>query len=184
MSSPEMKKQTRGALALLLLGLLLAAALMSLPLFSFTASVYTKKSSNTFVGDEKYQAAVEEMEQVAEEYRAQGMEVERSETVLERVNSKGETTSLITFSLSQVVSRSLWPFLKTDFSAGWVLRLLVLCLALTAPLALAGCAGSSALLPRYLDRRSRLLRSAACVTAGAGLRHVLQLYLFPPAGSV
>ena len=55
--------------------------------------VFTKKSGNTFVGDEKYQAARTEVEAVAEDYRAQGFDVEIQEDVLERVNSKGKTTS-------------------------------------------------------------------------------------------
>ena len=52
MTSPELKKQNRLALLFLLIGLALALILMSLPLYSFNAAVYTKKSSNTFVGDE------------------------------------------------------------------------------------------------------------------------------------
>ena len=165
MNSPEMKKQTLRALILLLAGLLLTAVLMSLPLFSFDASVYTKKSSNTFVGDEKYQAAVEELEKLEEEYRAQGLEVERKETVLERVNSKGETTSLITFSLNQTFGKNLWSFLGAGFPASHILRLLMLCLILTGLLGWAGCRKSAEMLPRYLDKRSRTLRGAACVSA-------------------
>ena len=84
-------------LILFLAGLILTLILMSLPLYSFDIGVYTKKSANTFVGDEKYQAVREEVEGVAEEYRAQGYDVEIQENVLERVNSKGKTTSLITF---------------------------------------------------------------------------------------
>ena len=34
--------------------LLLIVILLSLPLFEATTTVYTKKSANTFVGDEKY----------------------------------------------------------------------------------------------------------------------------------
>jgi uncharacterized protein len=41
-------------LILFLAGLILTLILMSLPLYRFSASVYSKKSSNTFVGDEKY----------------------------------------------------------------------------------------------------------------------------------
>ena len=165
MRAPELKVQNRRALLLLVLGLVLALILMSLPLFHFTAAVYSKKSSNTFVGDEKYQAAMEEIDAVAEEYRAQGFAVSLQEDVKERVNSKGETTSLITFTLSQDFSKSMWSFLGKGFSASAVLLAIVLCLGLTVLLSLAGLAGSSDLLPRFLDDRSRGLRSAACVTA-------------------
>ena len=94
MKLPELKRQNRRLLFVMLLGLILALVLMSLPLYHFTASVYTKKSGNTVVGDEKYQTVRAEVEALAEDYRAQGFDVEINESVLERVNSKGETTSL------------------------------------------------------------------------------------------
>ena len=46
---PEIRKQNRRMTVLLLLGLVLALVLMSLPLYSFEAGIYTKKSANTFV---------------------------------------------------------------------------------------------------------------------------------------
>ncbi len=165
MRSPEMKSQNRRALLFLLLGLALALILMSLPLFSFEAQVYTKKSANTFVGDEKYVAAKAEAEAVAEEYRAQGFSVSLSEDVLERVNSKGKTTSLVTFTLSQSYGKNLFSLLGQGFAASKLTAALLLCLGLSAALAAAGLVGSGDLLPRYLDGRSRALRGAACVTA-------------------
>ena len=95
----DITRRNRLALLLFILGLALAAALMSLPVYRFTASVYTKKSTNTFVGDDKYQEARAEVEGVAEEYKSQGMQVEIRETVTERTNSKGEKTSLVAFSI-------------------------------------------------------------------------------------
>ena len=86
-----------------------------MPLYSFNVSVYTKKSPNTFVGDEKYQTVRAEVEGVAEEYRAQGFACEIGEDVLERVNSKGETTSLITFTVNERISKSLCPLLGPAF---------------------------------------------------------------------
>ena len=56
MRYPEVRQQNRRMLLLLIIGLVLTVILMSLPLYSFTASVYTKKSGKTFVGDEKYQS--------------------------------------------------------------------------------------------------------------------------------
>ena len=108
MNSPETGRQNRRALLFLLLGLVLSLVLMSLPLLSFEARVYTKKSGNTFVGDEKYTAALAEVEAVAEEYRAQGFDVSLKEDVLERVNSKGKTTSLVTFTLSETYAKNLF----------------------------------------------------------------------------
>ncbi len=67
MKIPELKGQNRRALFLMLLGLALAVILMSLPLLRFNAAVYTKKSANTFVGDEKYVAALAEAEAVADD---------------------------------------------------------------------------------------------------------------------
>ena len=155
MKSPELKSQNRRALVLLLLGLILALILMSLPLYSFNAAVYTKKSSNTFVGDEKYQSVLAEVEAEAERFRA----------VTERVNSKGETTSLITFTIDQVLARSLFAFWKTSLPAGHVFRAILLCALGSALCAALGLAGSGELIPKYLDGRSRFLRSSAGVLA-------------------
>ena len=103
MRYPEVRRQNRRMLLLLILGLILTSILMSLPLYSFDVGVYTKKSGNTFVGDEKYQTVRAEVEAVAEEYRSQGFDVEIREDVLERVNSKGNTTSLVTFTVTALV---------------------------------------------------------------------------------
>ena len=75
MKNPELRAQNRRALVFLLLGLALAAVLASLPLFHFSAVVYTKKSPNTFVGDATYQSVKAEVEALAESYREQGLEV-------------------------------------------------------------------------------------------------------------
>ena len=165
MNFPETKRQNRRALLFLLLGVVLTLILLSLPLFSFEAQIYTKKSANTFVGDEKYTAAKAEVEAVAEEYRAQGFEVSLHEDVLERVNSKGKTTSLVTFTLSQTYGKNLFSFLGKGFASSHVLSALLLCLGLSALLAAAGYASAPDLLHRYLDRRSRVLRGAACAAA-------------------
>ena len=165
MNFPETKRQNRRALLFLLLGIVLTLILLSLPLFSFEAQIYTKKSANTFVGDEKYTAAKAEVEAVAEEYRTQGFEVSLHEDVLERVNSKGKTTSLVTFTLSQTYGKNLFSFLGKGFASSHVLSALLLCLGLSALLAAAGYASAPDLLHRYLDRRSRILRGAACAAA-------------------
>ena len=45
MRTPETKTQNRRALLLVLIGLILAALLLSLPLISFEMNVYKKKSA-------------------------------------------------------------------------------------------------------------------------------------------
>ncbi len=165
MKSPELRKQNRRALALLLLGLMLALILMGLPLYRFNAAVYTKKSSNTFVGDEKYQTVRAEVEAAAEDYRTQGFDVVINEAVTERVNSKGETTSLITFTIDQVMSKNLFAFRSSALPAGHVFRAILLCALLSGLCAALGLVGSADLLPKFLDGRARFLRSAAGVLA-------------------
>ena len=162
MRNPELKKANRVSLLLLLLGLALALILMSLPLYSFNAGVFIKKSPNTFVGDEKYQTVRSEVEAAAEEYRQQGLEVEITEDVLERVNSKGETTSLITFTINQSFSKSVFSFLGFGFPSSYVLTLILALMAVGLFCALLGSFGSMDQPHHFLDRRSALLRSAAC----------------------
>ena len=79
MRHPDFASSNRRALLLMILGLVLVLILMSLPLYRFNISVYTKKSPNTFVGDEKYVAARAEVEETAAKYREQGFDVEIGE---------------------------------------------------------------------------------------------------------
>ena len=158
-SYPEIRKKNRFAFILLLLGLALTLVLMSLPLYSFNADVYTKKSSNTFVGDEKYYAALAEAEAAAEEYRAQGLNVEVNESVLERVNSKGVTTSLVTFTVSERCSKNFYAFLGKGFPSSVTLVCILSLMGLSVILTVAGLAGSADVLHRYLDGRTKLIRN-------------------------
>ena len=158
---PEVKKQNLHMFVLLVLGLVLSLVLMSLPLYSFDVGVYTKKSANTFVGDEKYAEAKAEAEAVAEDYRAQGLDVELSEDVLERVNSKGKTTSLVTFTVSQRNSKNFWSFLGKDLPSSSVLSCILGLMAFSLIFTICGLAGAIDLLHRYLDKRSKIFRSLA-----------------------
>ncbi len=158
---PEVKKQNQRMFLLLILGIVLTLILMSLPLYSFDIGVYTKKSANTFVGDEKYIAARAEAEAVAADYQAQGFDVEISENVVERVNSKGKTTSLVTFTVSQRNSKNFWSFLGKDLPSATVLLIILILMALSVIFAVCGLAGSADLLHRYLDKRAMLLRDLA-----------------------
>ena len=131
--------KNRISLLLLVLGLILASALMSLPLYHFTANVYTKKSANTFVGDDTYKEVRAEVDQAAEEFRAQGMEVDVNETVTKRTNSKGEETSLVAFSIEETFSKSVWSFLSAGLTSSVVLRIMALGMILSLVSAIVGC---------------------------------------------
>ena len=173
MRVPELRGVNRRSLLLLILGIVLALILMSLPLYSFTADVYVKKSPNTFVGDEKYQAAMAEVQAVADEYRAQGFNVQIGEDVLQRVNSKGEATSLITFTVNESFSKNLFSFLGCGLSASRVLTAMLVLMGLAILFALLGCPGSMDLLHRFLPRRTACLRSAS------GISLLLAILLVP-----
>ena len=48
--------------------LLLSVLLLTLPVYEFDSAVYTKRSGNTFVGDERYVEARAEVDAQAAEY--------------------------------------------------------------------------------------------------------------------
>lgn len=146
-----------------------AAILLSLPAFRFNSCVFTKKSPNTFVGDETYQAVSAEVEQIAEEFRAGGIEVTVNETVTERTNSKGETTSLVTFTINEEFTKNGWSFLGAGLTSSWVLVGILVCLVLSVACALLGTLPSMDTPYRALDSRARLLRSASYWLALAAL---------------
>ncbi len=164
---PEIKKQNLRMAVLLILGLVLALILMSLPLYTFEIGVYTKKSPNTFAGDEKYIAARAEAEAAADEYRAQGFDVEVSESVVERTNSKGKTTSLFTFTVNERNSKNFWSFLGKDLPSSKVLICILGLMAFSVIFMFLGLSGSLDLLHRYLEPRSRIFRNLviACLMA-------------------
>ena len=158
-------------LALAAAGLLLALSLVPLflPVYHFEANVYTKRSGNTFVGDERYKAAREEIDALVRDYESRGIETDVTEEIIERVNSKGQTTSLIVFRVNKEISCSGWDFVRTGFPTG---RLLVLMPALGAAavaLAALGCIGSLDAPWRRLPLRARLPRNAAVFLALAAL---------------
>ena len=161
MRYPEVARRNRRMMLLLILGLILSLILMSLPLYTFDADVYTKKSANTFVGDEKYVAARAEAEQAAEDYRAQGFDVEVHEDVLERVNSKGKTTSLVTFTVSQRYSKNFFSFIGKGLPSSTVLLCLLGLMCLSVLFAIFGLLGTEDVLHRYLSKKPRVLRNLA-----------------------
>ena len=159
----ELARKNRLALILFAIGLIAAVVLLSLPLWRFTANVYTKKSSNTFVGDEKYQEVRAEVETVAQEYRDQGMAVEINETVTERTNSKGEKTSLVAFSIDETFRKNSLSFAMADLPSSHVLRIMLLCMVAGVICLVAGSLGGLQKLPRELGRGAKIRRSVACL---------------------
>ena len=81
------RRRNLSALAAALLLIVVSAALLFLPVYHFEANVYTKRSGNTFVGDERYQAARAEIDAMVADYTARGIETEVTEEITERVNS-------------------------------------------------------------------------------------------------
>ena len=149
MNNPSKSITMRREVALILAFALLAAILLCLPAYKFGVSVFTKKSGNTFKDDERYQAAYSEVETVAEEYRANGFDVSINETFTERTNSKGETTSLCTFTVSQETAKTGWSFLRAGLNSSAALAALAGCIVLCAIFALAG--GTSPIAGRKLE---------------------------------
>ena len=178
-------KNNRLSLIWFLPGLLLALILMSLPLYHFTANVYTKKSANTFVGDDTYKEVRAEVDAAAEEFRTQGMDVNVEEAVTTRTNSKGEETSLVAFSITQTVSKNLWSFLLAGLPSSPVLWIMTACMVLSLFCAACGTAGGRSVShPRRenrktdpagtassgkADRKGRLLLDVSCWLLLAGI---------------
>ena len=175
MNEPKaIAKKNRTALVLMLLALVLTAAVLSLPAYQFTSSMYTKKSANTFVGDEKYTEVRAEVDAVAEGYRASGMDVTVSETVTERTNSKGETTSMVAFSVDQSFSKTGWSFLCSGLASAWVLLAMLLCMVMGTACAAAGVIGSMGDDWHRLDGRSASFRTASYYLALIAMLLVLK----------
>lgn len=169
MKQASVVKANRIALWLLIAAFVVTLVLLALPAYDFTSTVYTKKSANTFVGDEKYTETLAEVNAVADEYRAAGMEVTLDESVIERTNSKGETTSMVSFSLTESFDKSALSFLEAGLNSSWVMSIICLCLAVSAACAVLGAAWSMDATQRELYGRERALRTASEVSALVGL---------------
>jgi len=132
-SSADVVKKNRLALIVTAAMLVLALVFISLPIYEFNATLYTKRSGNTFVGDERYVKARADVDAQVEQYIAQGYEgVKVDETVTERVNSKGETTSMVAFAVTMAMRFSGWDFLGTGLPTGTVLAAMLVCMVLAA----------------------------------------------------
>ena len=127
------RSRKRGAI-LVITALALIALLLSLPLFEAVTTVYTKKSANTFVGDEKYQAIKAEMEAAVADYRAFG-DVKLDEAVTLRDKSDGTQSSMITFTASTKGHFSGWKLMSSGLPAGRLLLFFLIFACLSAVLA-------------------------------------------------
>ena len=123
----------------------LALGMLCLPLYSFSATVFTKKSGNTFVGDEKYLAARAEAEEAARARAARngGMPVEIVENVTERTNSKGEKTSMVAFEVREDMRRTGLDFIRSGLAAGNLLLAAAIFVALSLVMMGFGLAGNT-----------------------------------------
>jgi multiple sugar transport system permease protein len=165
------RKRNLRALVAAFAALAVAAVLLSLPIYRFATELYTQKSPNTFIGDEKYLAARAEIDAIAQTYQ-DGKEpgvVEVSESVTTRVNSKGETASLVTFHVSTVAEKNAWDFIASGLPNGKLLLLCALALGASALLMLLSLPDSLLLPPHKLKRRVQGLRNCACALAALAL---------------
>lgn len=131
------------ALVAALLAAALFAVALSLPLYAFSATVFAKKSGNTFVGDEKYQAVRAEVEAAADARAEEtGSRPQIVETVTERTNSKGEKTSMVAFEVREVMRRTGWQLIASGLGCGRVLLAALICALLALVLMGVGLAGA------------------------------------------
>ena len=155
------RKRNGLLLSAVILLALLSVLILSLPVYRFDATVYTKRSGNTFVGDDRYQAARAEVDAQAADYAARGIDTEITEEIIERVNSKGETTSLIIFRVNKEIGCSGWDFICSGFPSG---RILIWFLAAEGlALLLACCTGLADTLRKDHAVWRRSLRQAAAL---------------------
>ena len=144
LNTPEaVLRVNRRALIAALLAAVLCLVAVNLPIWEFSATVFAKKSGNTFVGDEKYQAVKAEVEAAAAAYAAEnGGAPEIVENVTERTNSKGQKTSMVAFEVRQTMRRTGWDFMRSGLAAGKVLLAMILCLLAAAVLLGEGLLGA------------------------------------------
>jgi len=115
---------------------LLMLILFTLPLLSYTTTLFSKKSNKTVIGDEKYVALRAEAEAAAEEYRKAGLNVDIIDSVSTRTNSKGEVTSMVTVTVAEKKTLTVWTVLSGGLTGSTLLKLM-LCSAVLAVIMMA-----------------------------------------------
>ena len=127
-TSESIRKTNRIAQGVCAAALLLILAIQFLPLYDFSATVFTKKSGNTFVGDEKYTAVRAEVEAAAQARADEtGTMPEIIENVTERTNSKGEKTSMVAWEVRETMKKTGRDFARSGLASGAILAIIVLC---------------------------------------------------------
>lgn len=143
-SSTDIRRVNRLALCACVIAYIFTIACTCLlPIYGFSVSIFTKKSGNTFVGDEKYVAVRAEVEAAAQARAADtGSMPEIVESVTERVNSKGEKTSMVAFEVRETMKRSGLAFITSGLASGRILLGILLCAVASLLCAFIGVAGS------------------------------------------
>ena len=162
-------RKNRTALLAAALMIVFSVVLVSLPIYHFEANVYTKRSGNTFVGDERYMAVRAEIDALVADYESRGIETDVSEEVIERVNSKGTTTSLIVFRVNKEIACNGWDFVRTGFPTGKILIIMLALEIAALAFALLGCHKSIGKHWRFLSGPDRVLRISGVLLALAAL---------------
>ena len=157
----KLSNKNRLALAAVVIGFLLSLIIMALPIYSFDCNIYTKKSSNTFVGDEKYNEVLAEVNAIADEFREQGMDVSLKESVTERTNSKGKVTSLVTFTLSESTQKNLFSFFSQSLRSSTAFKIMLFCSFLSFAFCIWGIITTADTPLRMLDTKYKVIRSCA-----------------------
>lgn len=157
------------ALCLCFAAAVLMAVLLSLPLFRFESSLFTKKSGNTFPGDERYLAAKAQAEEALNEFAAVSGNIALDEEVIQRVNSKGETTSMVVFRVRETALRSGWQVMAAGLSFGRILRLAAILCALALVLTGLSLYGGINEGLRETPKWRKSIRGLACWMALLGL---------------
>ena len=165
-----MERQNKSRLLVCLSCVLITLSVLLLPLAFFETNIFVKRSANTFVGDEKYVEARAEVEAVAAQYEGASIE----ESVTERVNSKGVATSMVTFTVKEKIKRNGLDFLlggighsegMTGIGPTNIMRLLLVCLAVSLALAAGASHKTLALAREQLPEKAKRLYLASGVFA-------------------
>ena len=147
----------RRALILCAAAVALVCAVLCMPFCEFQSDLFTKRSGNTFVGDERYMEARAEVDAAVADIEAVVLDgdLRVAEDITERVNSKGETTSLIVFRVVHSVSYTGWQMVFSGLSSGRVLLLVPLAALFALVCALTG-------LSKKDEKTGIALRGLAC----------------------
>ena len=157
-----MKSSNRRSLLICILAFIVLIVLLSLPLYTFRSTLYSQKLGNTFVGDEKYLAAREKAEAALAGFEENGMHgLDISETVTERVNSKGNVTSMVTLFIEETVVRTGWQFMASGLPSGVELTVLLVCAALSLVLLTASVLKDSETDAAHLPPLQKRMRQTA-----------------------